>query len=182
MCVPSSRQHAHSDAEPHYQRLPNAAVPKYRCNRRRSSGSAPRWIDPDLPVAMQPTRSTSRCRCAGATFLALALLPDLAAAHGLLTCPSPRQNRGSPMTGNEWTNWMGAAGNGYAPGYGNAQSLNGGGRKLAHALPGTRDLCGGTLANHFSAGGPYGPTDVSALPDQARCHAPARSALRLTRI
>eukprot|EP00962_Isochrysis_galbana_P017016 scaffold4883_cov119-Isochrysis_galbana.AAC.8 len=108
------------------------------------------------------------------TLLVVALLPDLTAAHGLLTCPSPRQNRGSPIPGNEWTNWMGLTGNGYAPGYGNAQSLNGGGRNLAHASPETRDLCGGTLNHRFSAGGMYGPTDVSAQPDQARCHAPAR--------
>jgi hypothetical protein len=57
---------------------------------------------------------------------------------------------------------MGAAGDGYAPGYGNSQNLNGGGRNLAHASPATRDLCGGTLTAHFSAGGTYGPTDVSA--------------------
>eukprot|EP00967_Tisochrysis_lutea_P002998 scaffold3635_cov31-Tisochrysis_lutea.AAC.5 len=102
-------------------------------------------------------------RCALASLLQLLLLEGTA-AHGLLTCPSPRQNRGAPIPGNEWTTWMGAAGSNYAAGYGNAQSLNGGGRNPAHAAPNSHDLCGGSLENHFMAGGSYGPTNVRRLP------------------
>ena len=56
--------------------------------------------------------------------------------------------------------WMGMSGSNYSPGIGNAQSLSAGGRNPSHANPGTRDLCGGTLANHFSAGSLYGPTEA----------------------
>jgi len=122
-----------------------------------------------IKTAKKPSawRSLAFFRRMPRTFVAallLALLPDRTNAHGLLTCPAPRQNRGAPIPGNTWTTWMGAAGSGYAPGYGNSQSLNGGGRNVGHSNPGTRDLCGGTVEDHFSAGGPYGPTDVRALP------------------
>src|SRR6056297_4531 len=100
--------------------------------RNRSNGAVP-------GAALEFAQTGATCRSrrrpdmgrgVGRTLFVVVLLPDLAAAHGLLTCPSPRQNRASPIPGNEWTNWMGAAGDGYAPGYGNSQNLNGGGRNL----------------------------------------------------
>ena len=94
-----------------------------------------------------------------APFLSLCLAAG-AAAHGFLTCPAPRQRRNGPIPGQTWTMWMGMSGGSYGPGIGNAQSLSAGGRNPSHANPGTRDLCGGTLANHFSAGSLYGPTEA----------------------
>ena len=59
---------------------------------------------------------------------------------------------------------MGMAGATYAAGVGNAASLSGGGRNEAHAAPNSHDLCGGTLANSFSAGSPFGPTKARRSP------------------
>ena len=110
------------------------------------------------------------------TTLLLSLLVVTVHGHGYLTCPKPRQYRGSSVVVNNvahgWTKWVGLVvpGSGaFMEGEGNAPNLNaaiGGGaaNQDKGSQAGGHGLCGDLGGrNGFQAGGAYGPTSPRAV-------------------